>query len=148
MPVKRSDGNLTAEELRIALPPKRQAFVEYLLANPGATATSAALAAGYSRHSARKTSHIIKLDPRVAAAIAAGRTEMAVRNNYSQDSCMAELGKAMEVALSTENASAYVRAIELRGKLNGLIVDKLDARVLVGTFQLTVSGFDPGGGGK
>jgi hypothetical protein len=37
---------------------------------------------------------------------------------------MKEAGQAMEFAKETGNANAYVKAVELRAKLNGLLIDK------------------------
>jgi hypothetical protein len=51
-----------------------------------------------------------------------------------------ELDEAAEHARQTENSSALVRAIELKGKLAGILVDRVDARVAVGGFVLNVHG--------
>jgi hypothetical protein len=52
-------------------------------------------------------------------------------------------------AVKTDNASAFVRAVELRGKLTGILVDRVDARVAIGTFALNVTGLAlPDGGDR
>lgn len=139
---------------RLALTPRQQAFVE-AYARPSTVngqgalnAAAAARAAGYSHRRADSTAHQLLKIPKVAAAVAAIRAEVAERAGYTVERCMRELEKGMTFALSTENASAYVRAVELRGKLAGLIVDRMDARLLVGQFSITVEGLAAPGGDR
>jgi hypothetical protein len=136
---------------RLSLTPRQQAFVE-AYARPGTVngraalnASEAARRAGYSHRRADSTAqHLLRI-PKVKAAVELIRKEVAELASYSLERCMAELEKGMAFAHTTENASAYVRAVELRGKLAGLIVDRMDARLLVGQFSITVEGLVAGG---
>lgn len=131
-----------AATTRAALNPRQAKFVEGLIA--GSTLLAAGLAAGY-RDPSRYAS-LLARKPLVAAAIDAARALAAARAGYGHATLMAELGEAMAFALKTDNAAAYVRAIELRGKATGLLVDRLDARVAVGGFVLNVHGLEGGNG--
>lgn len=137
---------------RLALSPRQQAFVE-AYARPGTkngelalNASEACRQAGYSARGANRTANKLLRMPKIAAAVAAIRAEVAERAGYTVERCMRELEKGMEFALTTENASAYVRAVELRGKLTGILVDRLDARVAVGTFSINVHGLGDANG--
>jgi hypothetical protein len=66
----------------------------------------------------------------------------AAKAGYDVHMMFAELGRGMEFAIATENATAFVRAVELRGKLTGILVDRIDARVAVGGFVLNVHGLN------
>ncbi|MEO8564987.1 MAG: terminase small subunit, partial [Betaproteobacteria bacterium] len=103
-------------------------------------ATQAAISAGYSPNRANSSAHRLLRDARIKAAVDAIRAEVAERAGYTVERCMTELEKGMNFALSTENASAYVRAVELRAKLAGILVDKVDLRAAIGVFQINVHG--------
>ena len=138
-----------AEELRLALPTERQRryVLEYMLPTDGRlNATQAALRAGFPVSTARSYARRLSKDPRIKAAIVAKHAELAAANAYTQEKCVAELDDAMDFAKRTSNASAFVRAIELKGKLHGYIVDRVDARIAVGTFQINVHGLGGGNG--
>ena len=137
----------TAKAARLALNPRQQAFVEaYALPSPingqAFNASEACRRAGYSVKRADSTAQRLLRTPKIKAAVDAMRAEVAERAGYTTERCMAELEKGMSFALQTENASAYVRAVELRGKLTGLLVDRVDMRAAVGVFTLTVVGLD------
>jgi len=147
MPRKSSTSPIVAEAkaARLALNPRQQAFVEaYALPSPingqAFNASEACRRAGYSPKRADATAQRLLRTPKIKAAVELMRAEVAERASYTVERCMAELEKGMAFALTTENASAYVRAVELRGKLTGILVDRLDARVAVGTFQINVEG--------
>jgi hypothetical protein len=143
-----------AQQIRLALTRRQQAFVE-AYARPGTVngqpalnATEACRLAGYSHNRANSTAQNLLKNPKVRAAVDAIRAEVAAAASYSVERCMAELEAAMTFAKATDNASAFVRAVELRGRLSGVLVDKLDARVALGGFVLHVHGLHaeaPGG---
>ena len=56
---------------------------------------------------------------------------------------MAELDAAVAFAIKTENATAYVRAVELKGKASGHIVDRVDQRNVTAGFQIQIAGVEP-----
>ncbi len=77
----------------------------------------------------------------VVAEIAKRKKELRIKADYDFDKAMEELGKAMNFAKSTKNATALVRAIELRSKLSGLVIDRVDQRKVEG-YTLHISGID------
>lgn len=67
--------------------------------------------------------------------------DAAKRGVYDARRMMEELEKAVEFAEHTENATAYVRAIEMKGKLMGLLVDRSENKQ-VGNFSIRIAGID------
>lgn len=122
----------------VGLTLKQQRFVEYYCLNGNAAA--AAREAGYSHKRAEAAAHIMKKIPAVATAIATYRADVARRAEYTVDKAMTELEQAMKFAKDTENASAFTRAVELRARIAGVLVDRLDARVAVGSFCIVMHG--------
>jgi hypothetical protein len=59
---------------------------------------------------------------------------------------MFRLDQVVAHAIRTENASAHCRAIELQARIAGVLVDRVDARIAVGTFSINVIGLDGGNG--
>ena len=150
LPAPQSPIIAEAKRARLALSPRQQAFVE-AYARPGTkngelalNASEAARRAGYSPNRVNSTVHKLLKMPKIAAAVAAMRAEVAERAGYTVERCMAELEQGMSFALKTENASAYVRAVELRAKLTGILVDRVDMRAVVGTFAINVIGLTDG----
>lgn len=96
----------------------------------GATGVRAAIAAGYSprtaKHAAYQLLHENKL---VRAELEKVRQQLSELTEYNGERCADDCDKGMEFALRTENANAYVRAVELKARLNGLLRDKLDVTV-------------------
>lgn len=127
---------------------RMQRFVEhYLVPVDGKfNGAEAARKAGYEARTANRTAVRLLKIPAVRAAIDAARAEAAAASSYTVEKCMDELGTAMEFAYKTDNASAYVRAVELRGKLSGHLVDRVDARVAIGTYSLNVVGLGAANG--
>jgi phage terminase small subunit len=67
-------------------------------------------------------------DPRVQAQLVPLREKVMNELSYTLKSAMIEAQEAIDFAMKTDNANAYVKAVELRAKLNGLLVDKLDIK--------------------
>ncbi|WP_119462932.1 terminase small subunit [Rhodospirillaceae bacterium SYSU D60014] len=107
----------------------------------GGSASAAARAIGYAPASARKTASRLLKDPTVQEMIEKARSELQARASYSADSAMKELDQAMDFARETGNATALARVIELRAKLAGLMVERVDQRQL-GGFQVRIIGVD------
>jgi phage terminase small subunit len=95
----------------------------------GVTGTQAAIEAGYSAHSAKSRAHVLMTNERVSAELARVREKLAAEAEYNGTKCMAELDNAITFALETKQPNAYVKAIELRARLAGLLRDKLDITV-------------------
>lgn len=110
------------------LTPKQRAFVAAY--QTGISATQAAIAAGYSEHSARHIAHTLMHDNKlVRAELDKVSQNLAKAADYNGERCMAELDKAIAFAVQAKNPNAYVKAIELRARLAGLLRDKLDLNI-------------------
>ena len=103
------------------LPPQRFKFAMAYAA--GMSQKDAALAAGYSPNSTAAPYDAMK-DPRVKAEVERVRESLRQQTEYDAQRAFEEAGAAVAFAEKTNNATAYCRAIELRMRLNGLLVDK------------------------
>lgn len=91
----------------------------------GKTVEDAAQAAGISRtHGSR----ILNNSPAAKKAMETAQKAVQAKINYGLETAMNEAKDAIEFAKRTDNANAYVKAVELRSKLNGLLVEKHDVR--------------------
>lgn len=111
------------------LTPKQATFVaEYLKTGNGA---QSAIAAGYSRKNARQSAHyLLHHVQAVMEAVSAIRQSVAEKAEYDVEAAMGEALAAMDFAQRTDNANAYVKAVELRAKLMGLLVERIDQRTV------------------
>lgn len=126
------------------LPTKKAAFVLNVAA--GLLPVDALLKAGWDmkRTTAQSTaSRLLREDAAVMDAVAAIKADMAKRAEYDFNKFMVEMNEAMQFAKDTKNATALVRAIELKGKASGHIVDRVDSRVQTAGFSLVVEGVAP-----
>lgn len=121
--------------------PRQQKFVEEYLRH--GNARNAATAAGYSPKSAKDlaTKFVVQeKSPAVTQALNEARAKSITLAAYNADVAMTECEDAIQFARETENANAYVKAVELKSKLKGLLVEKLDVRQV--GFQIQISGID------
>lgn len=110
------------------LTPKQRAFIAAY--QTGISATQAVIQAGYSKHSARHIAHTLMHDNKlVRAELDKVSNALAEAAEYNGERCMAELDKAIAFAVETKQPNAYVKAIELRARLAGLLRDKLDVTI-------------------
>ena len=79
--------------------------------------------------------------PHVMAEIDRRKKELAKKGDYNFDKAMSELHAASEFAKATDNATALARTIELKAKLSGLMIERVDQRQ-VADFNLHISGID------
>ena len=100
--------------------------------------SAAARAIGVSSASAY---NMLKLNHVVRKLIAEHREKMHRRTHYTAVVAMEEAERSMDLAEATGNATAHAKAVELRAKLNGLIIDKMDTRVAA-AFTIAISGID------
>jgi hypothetical protein len=108
------------------LSPKQARFVkEYVIVGTGA---EAARRAGYKTSDASNRAYKLSKVPRIAAAIEAGRRDIARNARYDANAAMAELNGAIDYAKSQKNAMAVTKTIELKMKLSGLLIDRLEVR--------------------
>lgn len=113
---------------RRQLTTKQRAFIAAY--QTGISATQAVIQAGYSAHSARHIAHQLTNDNKlVRAELDKVADKLAEATDYNGQRCMAELDKAIAFAIETKQPNAYVKAIELRARLAGLLRDKLDVTI-------------------
>lgn len=136
-------AKMSFAELMALLPPKKAKFVEEIL--KGVPREQAAAHAGWNfKTKTSRASHagnLLRRDPLVMAAIKAARTEVAAEVKYELKDSFVELKEAMAFAEKSDNATAYVRAVELRAKLFGLLVERQDVRQL-SALSINISGLD------
>lgn len=63
-----------------------------------------------------------------------------VIQTYNAEQAMLEAEEAMQFARETENANAFVKAIELRSKLKGLLIEKHQVQQV--GFQINIGGIE------
>lgn len=126
------------------LPTKKAAFVLNVAA--GMVPADALLKAGWDQKrtvAGSTASRLLREDEAVKDAVAAIKADMAKRAEYDFDKFIAEMNEAMDFAKTTKNATALVRAIELKGKASGHIVERVDQRTQTSGFSLVVAGVAP-----
>lgn len=135
----------TFEDALIALDERAQQFVRHVLA--GKTQTDAYRAVTPKAVSDRVAqvggAKLARRKP-VAHALRLGREAGAVQAitglKLDLDGALQEMEAAKDFALKTENATAYVRACELRAKLMGLLVDR--QQIEQASLVVNISGVD------
>lgn len=103
------------------LTPQQAQFVDLYCAG-GISMRDAAIRVGVSPASAHTRSYKWTHDnPLVMAAITEYRAQCREKTGYRQQEAMGEADAAIAFAITTENANAYVKAVELKAKLAGLL---------------------------
>jgi hypothetical protein len=121
------------------LTPRKEAFaLEYI--RTGA-AKASAVAAGYAPKSAGTSAARLLNDPVVKAFLEAARERSIAVAQYTATEAMRELEDVIRFSKETKNATAYARAVELRMRQAGLLIERSDVRML-GGFQVKISGID------
>jgi hypothetical protein len=106
------------------LPPRQARFVkEYIIVGTG---TEAVRRAGYRTAEASNRAYKLMKIPAVAAAIEAGRRDVASNARYDANAAMAELNSTIEYSKTQKNSMAVVKAVELKMKLCGLLIDRIE----------------------
>lgn len=110
---------------------RKQLFVaKYLELGDGA---KAAREAGYAAESAKGVAwRLLRKDPDVIRAVEEGRQALQLRNQVNVDTMIVQFDEDRQFAVRTENATACVRASELKAKLAGLLIDRRDVRSVAG----------------
>ena len=106
---------------------RQRRFVEEMAR--GLSTQQAATSAGYSPAYARKSSRLLK-QPMIAKAIAEIREKGRTLAAYRLAEAMAEAYDAAAFAKANKNSMALVKACELRAKLSGLLVDRMEVVTL------------------
>jgi phage terminase small subunit len=91
-------------------------------------ATRAAIAIGFPESRAKQKGHELKNAPYVKEKIDQNRKEIAAKGIYNLEMAMKEADDAIQFAIETGNANAYVKAIEHKSKLNGLLIERQEIR--------------------
>ena len=110
------------------LTPKQRAFIAAY--QTGISATQAVIQAGYSKHSARHIAHTLMHDNKlVRAELDKVSNALAEATEYNGERAMREADEAIVFAKQHKQASAVVKALELKARLAGLLRDKLDVTI-------------------
>lgn len=112
------------------LTPRREAYVRALAS--GIPSQQAALRAGFSLSFAKKAAQRLGHLPAVRTAVESIQTEGRKAAVYDLTRAMAEAQDVINFARAQKNSMAYCKAVELRAKLSGLLVE----RVELGTLDL------------
>ncbi len=117
---------ITTNTPRLMTQKKRNFIEAYLECGNGA---EAARRAGYSEKDAKGAAYrLLNNDQPVMEAIEARRAAVRDRTDFTMDTLMAEFDEGRKLADKTGNASALVRASEMKGKASGLILDRASSR--------------------
>lgn len=117
---------------------RRQKFAEHYAVS-GNAAQSAREALGIHRKSAHCAGAQLAKEPIVASAVLEGKKLAMEKVGYTVERAMTEAQEAIDFAKITENANAYVKAVELRAKLSGLLEQKNPLGLAAG-FQVLMVG--------
>lgn len=120
------------------LNPKQRAFIKNYVTH--GSALRAAKEAGYSIKSSSDAAFRLLRNKQVKQMIEEARIVSVKETGYTLAKAMEEAKDVMDFAKETENANAYAKAVELRSKLNGLLVEKHDVRQV--GFHVNVGGID------
>lgn len=118
--------------------PRQWKFINGVCA--GKTQKAAAIEAGYPAGRAQKTGNRLMHNPKIRAEIAKTREKIREVTLYDAQAAVTELDDAIKFARESDNATAVMRGIELKAKLHGLLVDKVDQRISGGGFSINISG--------
>lgn len=116
-------------------------FAAELARHGNKTAAAQAIMPDATYGKAKVTGHRLSQQPEVKKILAETRLAIVEKVKYTAIEAMREAEESIKFARETENASAMVKAVELRSKLMGLLVDKIDLRASVG-FKVAISGID------
>ena len=139
----RPPGKATAPETRSGhrWTQRKRRFVECYFEH-GRDGAKAAREAGYAVKAARQSAYaLLHEDPLVKHAIAEREAEIQEQHRITVDDMVKQFDEDREFAVETQNATAAVRASELKAKLAGLLVDRRDVRA-VGGFMVRIEGVD------
>lgn len=106
--------------------PYKHKFVEEYVKD--GNAKRSAQAAGFSAGSSSQNGVYLLRDPYVVEALETARKRAQEKCDYNAEQAMKEANDAIAFAINTGNANAYVKAVELRAKIQGLLVDKIDLK--------------------
>jgi phage terminase small subunit len=106
------------------LTPRQERFVTGVLS--GLSDATAARQAGYGEHYARKAAMWIRSIPRVKRAIEKEQAQLRERAKYDVEQAVVEINKAVEFGYRQRNPKSIAKLLELKSKLYGLLVDRVE----------------------
>lgn len=104
----------------------------------GTSSNQAAKIAGYKRSNSSE----MKKSPAVQAVIEEARKSIVDVAKYNAQAAMEEAQRGIEFAIATNNANAYAKFVELRMKVCGHLVEKIDVRGQLAPLFIRISGID------
>ena len=107
---------------------KQDKFIREYLAN-GYNATQAAIKAGYSKKTAYSIGQENLTKPEIKAALAQHSEQEQKQFQYTKEEHFKELEELKQEAKRTGALAAAVKAAELKGKLCGLYIDKVETTI-------------------
>lgn len=122
------------------LNPQQLRFIsEYMSCGEG---KAAAIKAGYKESGASAAAHALLKNPFVIEELDKIRQSALIieEAKYNYKRAMEEADMAIAFARETENAAAMVKAIELKTKLSGLMIDR--SEVKTAGFVINIGGMD------
>lgn len=105
---------------------RQRRFIEYYMT--GISGAAAARKAQYSKNNAGHIACDLLKNPDVIAEIDRIRNLSSITAKYNYEAAMAEADECVRFAKLTENANAMVKAVELKTKLTGLLVEKHEVK--------------------
>jgi hypothetical protein len=102
---------------------RQRRFVQFVA--KGIPLKDAARQAGYSEAYSRKTRHLMK-HPGIARELSIIQKEARIALSYDVQTAMLECAAVIAFAKSKGNAMAYCKTVELRAKLSGLLIDRVE----------------------
>jgi hypothetical protein len=94
----------------------------------GASKKAAAMEAGFSESTAGHSATRLHKKESVQKALETARQELKTQTLYGIQECIREIDETIAYAKLHKNSMAMAKLIELKAKLMGLLVDKLDVR--------------------
>jgi hypothetical protein len=132
--VRKGPGRVGGQGLRVhKITPKQQEWIKHFVTT-GNIARSAR-ACGVRKTVAWDWHKSQKIQDEIAKI----RDTIRDETGYDLKMAMAECEEAIEFSRGMKNANAYVKAVELKTKLNGLLIEKHDHR-MVANFSIQVEG--------
>ena len=106
------------------LNPRQLTFVKHYTSGLHSAAEAARMS-GYAPAHARRASQYILSQQKIKQAIAEARTAIGAATVYDGVAASKELDTVIAFARETKNATAMTRAIEIRLKLHGLLIERV-----------------------
>ena len=132
----------SSEKKQRKLTPKQEKFVEGIVSgkNPSEAYREAYDVSNSSKESIKVNAQKLLADTNISLTIDTIRKEQQKQINYTVEDNFKELDIGAKAAMSEGNFSAYIKAIELKGKLLGFYTDKKEIDVGIKAIQVVFDG--------